>query len=44
MAEIGLSRELKIPLLDVMHAQTVTLGFNGALEVAKNIKKTLKDY
>jgi len=44
MAEIELSRELKIPLLDVMHAQTVTLGFNGALEVAKNIKKALKDY
>jgi light-independent protochlorophyllide reductase B subunit len=43
MAEIGLSKELKIPLIDVMHAQKVTLGFNGAIEIAKNIKETLKD-
>ena len=43
MGEIGLSRELKIPLLDVMHAQEITLGFNGALALAKNIKEILKD-
>jgi len=24
-------------------AQKVTLGFNGAIEIAKNIKETLKD-
>lgn len=39
MGEMGLSRELKIPLMDVMHAQEVTLGFNGAVELAKSIKE-----
>ena len=40
--EFNLSRELKIPLLDVMHGQELTLGFEGAVAIAENIKKILK--
>lgn len=41
MGEIGLSEELNIPLIDVMHANKSTMGFNGALELVKNIKEAL---
>jgi len=41
MGEMGLSQELKIPLFDVMHAQEVTFGFEGAVKVIKNIKEIL---
>ena len=42
MGEIGLSRELKIPLLDVMHAQEMTFGFEGAVKLAVKLKETLE--
>ena len=42
MHEFNLSRELDIPLLDVMHGQELTMGFEGAVAMAKNIKKILK--
>jgi nitrogenase molybdenum-cofactor synthesis protein NifE len=41
MGEFGLSRELKIPLIDVMHAQEITFGFDGAVSMVRSIKKTL---
>jgi nitrogenase molybdenum-cofactor synthesis protein NifE len=40
--EFNLSRELEIPLLDVMHGQELTMGFEGAVAIAENIKKILK--
>jgi nitrogenase molybdenum-iron protein alpha/beta subunit len=42
MGEIGLSSELKIPLIDVMHAQEVTFGFDGAVNLAKKMNETLR--
>ncbi len=42
MGEIGLSNELKIPLIDVMHAQEVTFGFEGAVKLAGKIYEALK--
>jgi light-independent protochlorophyllide reductase B subunit len=42
MHEFNLSRELEIPLLDVMHGQELTIGFEGAVAMAENIKKILK--
>lgn len=42
MHEFNLSRELDVPLLDVMHGQELTMGFEGAVAMAKNIKKILK--
>ncbi|MGV8144635.1 MAG: nitrogenase component 1 [Methanothermobacter sp.] len=42
MGEIGLSRELEIPLLDVMHAQEMTFGFEGAVKLAVKLKETLE--
>ena len=41
MGEIGLSSELKIPLIDIMHAQEVTFGFDGAVKLARMINETL---
>lgn len=41
MGEIGLSYELKIPLFDVMHAQEVTLGYEGAVKVVKSMTDIL---
>lgn len=41
MGEVGLSREFEIPLLDVMHAQEVTLGWDGAVKTAENICNVL---
>ncbi len=41
MGEFGLSRELKIPLIDVMHAHEITFGFDGAVSMARTIKETL---
>ncbi|MBM4240926.1 MAG: nitrogen fixation protein NifE [Euryarchaeota archaeon] len=43
LGEIGISREMNIPLFDVMHAQEITMGFRGAVELIKNIKKILAD-
>lgn len=43
MGEFGLSKELNIPLLDVMHGQEITFGFDGAVMLAKSIKKTLEN-
>lgn len=42
MGEIGLSTELKIPLIDVMHGQETTFGFEGAIGLAKKIKDALE--
>jgi hypothetical protein len=42
MHEFNLSRELDVPLLDVMHGQELTIGFEGAVRMAENIKKILK--
>jgi nitrogenase molybdenum-cofactor synthesis protein NifE len=42
LGEIGLSKESNIPLIDVMHANKSTMGFNGALELVKNIKEALQ--
>ncbi|MCE5213114.1 MAG: nitrogenase component 1 [Methanobacterium sp.] len=42
MGEFVLSRELKIPLMDVMHAQEITFGFEGATSLVKTIKETLE--
>ena len=42
MHEFNLSRELEVPLLDVMHGQELTIGFEGAAKLAENIKKILK--
>jgi light-independent protochlorophyllide reductase B subunit len=42
MGEFNLSRELEVPLLDVMHGQELTMGFEGAVEMVGNIKKVLK--
>ncbi len=42
MGEIGLSTELRIPLVDVMHGQEATFGFEGAIRLAKKIKDTLE--
>lgn len=41
LGEIGISRELGIPLLDVMHAQEITMGWEGSVEMAKNISHSL---
>lgn len=41
IGEIGLSTELEIPLMDIMHAQEVTFGFEGAVSLAQKIKETL---
>ncbi|MDD1774957.1 MAG: nitrogenase component 1, partial [Methanobacterium sp.] len=43
MGEIGVSSELGIPLIDVMHAQEVTFGFEGAVLLARKIFETLND-
>jgi nitrogenase molybdenum-cofactor synthesis protein NifE len=42
MGEIGLSTELVIPLIDVMHGQEATFGFEGAIRIAKKINERLK--
>jgi len=42
MGEIGLSTELGIPLVDVMHGQEATFGFEGAIGLARKIKDTLE--
>lgn len=42
MGEIGLSTELGIPLIDVMHGQEATFGFEGAIRIAKKIKERLE--
>lgn len=42
MGEIGLSTVLEIPLIDVMHGQEVTFGFEGAIRLAKKIKERLE--
>jgi len=42
MGEIGLSAELGIPLIDVMHGQELTFGFEGAIRLAKKIRETLE--
>ena len=42
MGEIGLSSELKIPLIDVMHAQEVTFGFDGVVNLTRKIYESLK--
>ena len=42
MHEFNLSRELEVSLLDVMHGQELTMGFEGAVAMAENIKKVLK--
>lgn len=41
LGEVGLAWELNIPLVDVMHAQKITIGFDGAVELSKNIVKGL---
>lgn len=41
MGEIGLAEEFNIPLIDVMHANKSTMGFNGALELVKTINEAL---
>lgn len=41
MGEISLSKMLKIPLLDIMHAQKITMGFNGAIEITKSLNEVL---
>lgn len=43
MGEIGLSSELKIPLIDVMHAKEVTFGFEGAVKLVEKINEVLND-
>lgn len=43
MGEMGLSGELKIPLIDVMHAQEITFGFDGAVMLVLKIKETLEE-
>lgn len=42
MGEIGLSTEVEIPLIDVMHGQEATLGFEGSIRLARKIKETLE--
>jgi hypothetical protein len=42
MGEIGLSTELGIPLIDVMHGQDATFGFEGAIRIVKKIKERLE--
>lgn len=42
MGEFGLSTQLKIPLIDVMHAQEITFGFDGAVKLVKSIKENLE--
>ncbi|NYB27227.1 MAG: nitrogenase component 1 [Methanobacteriaceae archaeon] len=42
MGEIGLSIELGIPLIDVMHGQEVTFGFEGSIRLARKIKDILE--
>ncbi|MCK9152365.1 nitrogenase component 1 [Methanobacterium alcaliphilum] len=41
MGELGLSNEFEIPLLDVMHAQEITMGWEGAVKTAENIYDVL---
>lgn len=41
LGETGLSEETNIPLLDVMHANKVTMGFKGVLDMIKSIRKVL---
>jgi light-independent protochlorophyllide reductase B subunit len=41
LGEIGLSKNLDIPLIDVMHAQEITMSFQGARILSKNIKNQL---
>lgn len=42
MGEIGISTELELPLIDVMHSQEITFGFDGAVRLAGKIKETLE--
>jgi nitrogenase molybdenum-iron protein alpha/beta subunit len=41
MGELGLGKELAIPLIDIMHGQEITFGFEGAVALVKSIKETL---
>ena len=41
LGEIGISKTFDIPLVDVMHSQEITMGFEGALKLAEIIKKAL---
>ena len=41
LGEVGFSKELNIPLLDVMHSQELTLGWEGAMEILKRINQFL---
>ena len=41
LGEIGISKKFDIPLVDVMHSQEITMGFEGALKLAEVIKEAL---
>lgn len=41
LGEIGPATKANVPLLDVMHAQKITMGFEGAINLSKNIKEIL---
>ncbi len=42
MGEIGASTFIKKPLLDVMHGKKLTYGFEGALNIAREMAEALK--
>ena len=42
LGELGIAKTFKVPLIDVMHSQEVTMGFKGALELANVIKEALE--